>query len=261
MPHGVGQEVVAEGEALLLDFGCQVDGYRSDMTRTVFVGEPSSEARQRHALVVQAQAAALAVSRSGQRPPRSTRPPGPRSPRPGIPRRSVTRRPWHRPRSTSPPRRRPVRHCGPAWCSASSPASTFPARLESGSRTSSSSRMPGRFPDPRPARGGGPRRAAGGVISTGDIRKGVVLELEGQPVRVLDWSHIKMAAARPQVRLKIQNVRSGAITERTFQAGTRWPRARVEQQGPVPLLRWRCVPLHGRRDLRPVRDRRIEARR
>ena len=31
------------------------------MTRTVFVGEPSSEARQRHALVVQAQAAALAV--------------------------------------------------------------------------------------------------------------------------------------------------------------------------------------------------------
>lgn len=68
------------------------------------------------------------------------------------------------------------------------------------------------------------------MISTGEIRKGIVIELDGQPVRVLDWSHIKMARGSAQVRLKIQNVRSGAITERTFQAGTRWPRARVEQR-------------------------------
>ena len=68
------------------------------------------------------------------------------------------------------------------------------------------------------------------MISTAEIRKGIVFELDGQPVRVLDWSHIKMARGSAQVRLKIQNVRSGAITERTFQAGTRWPRARVEQR-------------------------------
>jgi elongation factor P len=68
------------------------------------------------------------------------------------------------------------------------------------------------------------------VISTGDIRKGIVIELDGQPVRVLEWSHIKMARGSAQVRLKIQNVRTGSITERTFQAGTRWPRARVEQR-------------------------------
>ncbi len=68
------------------------------------------------------------------------------------------------------------------------------------------------------------------MISTGDIRKGIVIELDGQPVRVLEWSHIKMARGSAQVRLKIQNVRTGSITERTFQAGTRWPRARVEQR-------------------------------
>jgi len=68
------------------------------------------------------------------------------------------------------------------------------------------------------------------MISTGDIRKGVVIELDGQPVRVLEWSHIKMARGSAQVRLKIQNVRTGSITERTFQAGTRWPRGRVEQR-------------------------------
>jgi elongation factor P len=68
------------------------------------------------------------------------------------------------------------------------------------------------------------------MISTGEIRKGIVIELDGQPCRILEWSHIKMARGSAQVRLKIQNVRSGAITERTFQAGTRWPRARVEQR-------------------------------
>jgi elongation factor P len=68
------------------------------------------------------------------------------------------------------------------------------------------------------------------MISTGEIRKGVVFELDGQPVRVLDWTHIKMARGSAQVRLKIQNVRTGAITERTFQAGTRWPRGRVEER-------------------------------
>jgi elongation factor P len=68
------------------------------------------------------------------------------------------------------------------------------------------------------------------MISTGEVRKGIVIELDGQPVRVLEWSHIKMARGSAQVRLKIQNVRTGAITERTFQAGTRWPRGRVDQR-------------------------------
>jgi elongation factor P len=49
-------------------------------------------------------------------------------------------------------------------------------------------------------------------------------------MRVLDWTHIKMARGSAQVRMKMQNVRKGDITERTFQAGTRWPRARVDQR-------------------------------
>jgi elongation factor P len=49
-------------------------------------------------------------------------------------------------------------------------------------------------------------------------------------MKVLDWTHIKMARGSAQVRMKLQNVRKGDIIERTFQAGTRWPRARVEQR-------------------------------
>jgi elongation factor P len=68
------------------------------------------------------------------------------------------------------------------------------------------------------------------VISTGDVKKGIIIELDGQLMKVLDWSHIKMARGSAQVRMKLQNVRKGDIVERTFQAGTRWPRARVEQR-------------------------------
>ncbi len=68
------------------------------------------------------------------------------------------------------------------------------------------------------------------MISTGDVKKGVIIELDGQLMKVLDWSHIKMARGSAQVRMKLQNVRKGDIVERTFQAGARWPRARVEQR-------------------------------
>jgi elongation factor P len=68
------------------------------------------------------------------------------------------------------------------------------------------------------------------LISTGDVKKGVIIELDGQLMKVLDWTHIKMARGSAQVRMKLQNVRRGDIVERTFQAGTRWPRARVEQR-------------------------------
>jgi elongation factor P len=68
------------------------------------------------------------------------------------------------------------------------------------------------------------------LISTGDVKKGIIIELDGQLMKVLDWTHIKMARGSAQVRMKLQNVRKGDIVERTFQAGTRWPRARVESR-------------------------------
>lgn len=75
------------------------------------------------------------------------------------------------------------------------------------------------------------------MIDTGDIKKGVIIELDGQLMKVLDWNHIKMARGSAQVRMKLQNVRKGDIVERTFQAGTRWPRARVDQRKVMYLYR------------------------
>jgi Xaa-Pro aminopeptidase len=60
LPHGTpGARQVAAGEVLLFDFGAQVCGYRSDTTRTLFVGEPSSRDLEIYEIVFRAQQAAI----------------------------------------------------------------------------------------------------------------------------------------------------------------------------------------------------------
>jgi Xaa-Pro aminopeptidase len=70
MPHGQPSDATIEpGNVLLIDFGCAVDGYRSDMTRTLFVGDVPEEIRRAHDAVRSAQGAAidaLAVGANGQ---------------------------------------------------------------------------------------------------------------------------------------------------------------------------------------------------
>ena len=62
LPHGSpGDRPVLDRAVLLFDFGAQVDGYRSDMTRTLFVGEPSARDLAVYELVASAQAAAIAI--------------------------------------------------------------------------------------------------------------------------------------------------------------------------------------------------------
>lgn len=64
LPHGSpGTRTLVAGEVLLFDFGARVDGYRSDMTRTLFVGEPVKRDLEVYALVSRAQAAAIDLIR------------------------------------------------------------------------------------------------------------------------------------------------------------------------------------------------------
>jgi len=61
-PDGTGiyAQLSNEHAVVLFDFGAKVDGYRSDMTRTLFVGEPSERDLAIYELVAMAQAAAIA---------------------------------------------------------------------------------------------------------------------------------------------------------------------------------------------------------
>ena len=66
LPHGVPTDKVIErGDFVTMDFGAVVNGYRSDMTRTVAVGTISDEQRRVYDTVLEAQTAALAAIRAG----------------------------------------------------------------------------------------------------------------------------------------------------------------------------------------------------
>jgi elongation factor P len=73
------------------------------------------------------------------------------------------------------------------------------------------------------------------MISTGDLRKGIAIELDGELWQILDYHHIKMGRGSAQVRIKLRNIKRGQTVERSFQSGEKWPRAILEKR-PVQFL-------------------------
>ena len=66
MPHGVPSDRrLKKGEFILMDFGAVVDGYHSDMTRTVCLGEVSEEAERVYNIVLEAQNRAISAACEG----------------------------------------------------------------------------------------------------------------------------------------------------------------------------------------------------
>ncbi len=63
--HEAGDRVIGDGDMVVLDFGGLKDGYGSDTTRTVHVGEPTAEERNVHDIVREAQQAAFEAVRPG----------------------------------------------------------------------------------------------------------------------------------------------------------------------------------------------------
>ena len=66
LPHGSAQpQVIREGEIILIDDGCYVEGYQSDISRSFVYGKPTQRQRDVFAVVHEAQAAALAAAQPG----------------------------------------------------------------------------------------------------------------------------------------------------------------------------------------------------
>ena len=73
------------------------------------------------------------------------------------------------------------------------------------------------------------------MIGVGDLRKGVTIELDGKLYSIIDYEHIKMGRGSAQIRLKLRDMRQGHTIEKTFQAGEKFSRARVERH-PMQFL-------------------------
>jgi Xaa-Pro dipeptidase len=66
LPHGIpGDRRLKPGDGVLVDMGCTFHGYWSDITRTVFYGEPSERQRELYDVVLRANRAAFAAIKSG----------------------------------------------------------------------------------------------------------------------------------------------------------------------------------------------------
>jgi len=66
------------------------------------------------------------------------------------------------------------------------------------------------------------------MISSGDLRKGITIELDGELYQVLDYHHIKLGRGSAQIRLKLRDIRAGHTIERTFQSTEKFTRARLD---------------------------------
>src|SRR5258706_3846102 len=67
------------------------------------------------------------------------------------------------------------------------------------------------------------------MISTGDLKKGITFEFEGQPCSILEWQHVKMGRGGAIVRMKLRNLRTGATFDRTCDAGDKFKRIYLDR--------------------------------
>lgn len=68
------------------------------------------------------------------------------------------------------------------------------------------------------------------MISSNDFRTGVTIEIDNGVWQVVDFQHVKPGKGAAFVRAKLKNVKTGAVVERTFNAGEKLPKAHVERR-------------------------------
>jgi len=67
-------------------------------------------------------------------------------------------------------------------------------------------------------------------VSTNDLRNGMTLELDGTLFQIIEFQHVKPGKGGAFVRTKMRNVKTGAVLERTFNAGVKVGLAIVERK-------------------------------
>ena len=67
------------------------------------------------------------------------------------------------------------------------------------------------------------------MISAGDFRNGITLEIDGQVVQIVEFQHVKPGKGAAFVRTKLKNVINGGVVERTFRPTEKFPAARIDR--------------------------------
>ena len=65
-------------------------------------------------------------------------------------------------------------------------------------------------------------------VSTNQFKNGMHIELDGEPWRIVEFQHVKPGKGGAFVRTKLKALESGAVVDRTFRAGEKFPRVHTE---------------------------------
>ena len=68
------------------------------------------------------------------------------------------------------------------------------------------------------------------MVSTNDFKNGMAIEVEGQIFTIVEFQHVKPGKGGAFVRTKLKNIDTGAVLDRTFRAGEKFRRVRVESK-------------------------------
>ena len=67
------------------------------------------------------------------------------------------------------------------------------------------------------------------MISAGDFRNGVTLEIDGNVYQILEFQHVKPGKGAAFVRTKLKNIINGGVVEKTFRPTEKFPAARIDR--------------------------------
>ena len=68
------------------------------------------------------------------------------------------------------------------------------------------------------------------MISAGDFRNGITIELEGNVYQIIEFQHVKPGKGAAFVRTKLKNIKSGGVVEKTFRPTEKCPQARIDRR-------------------------------
>ena len=67
------------------------------------------------------------------------------------------------------------------------------------------------------------------MISAGDFKNGITLEIDGNVVQIIEFQHVKPGKGAAFVRTKYKNIITGAVLEKSFRPTEKFPSARIER--------------------------------
>ncbi|MCR5790011.1 MAG: elongation factor P [Lachnospiraceae bacterium] len=67
------------------------------------------------------------------------------------------------------------------------------------------------------------------MISAGDFRNGLTVEMEGAVYQILEFQHVKPGKGAAFVRTKLKNIINGGVVEKTFRPTEKFPQARIDR--------------------------------